>query len=188
MSHTQVAGNCWSGTKASRSWTGALRPTGLTARFRGREEAVWQTALVLLVQVVLGRPALEVRRTASALLKLRGQITRDSESPEVQDIDVTLTGWPWSEGNFSWVEPTAWACLALRHAGHGGHPRVDEGLRLLLDRAYDEGGINYGNRRVLGRVNRAHARPDRDHAPGPATPRPAATRRRRPGVPAPASP
>src|SRR5262249_13144024 len=82
----------------------------------------------------------------------RGQIAPDSESPEVEDIDPMLTGWPWAEGNFSWVEPTAWACLALRHAGHGGHPRVGEGLRLLLDRAYDEGGLNYGNRHVLGRA------------------------------------
>jgi len=107
---------------------------------------------VLLVQAVLGRPASDVRRTASALLKLRGQSAPDGESPEVQDIDPRLTGWPWAEGNFSWVEPTAWACLALRHAGHGGHPRVEEGLRLLLDRAYDEGGLNYGNRRVLDRI------------------------------------
>jgi uncharacterized protein (DUF362 family) len=107
---------------------------------------------VLLVQAILGRPVWEVRRTASALFELRGQIGPDSESPEVEDIDPALTGWPWAEGNFSWVEPTAWACLALRLAGHGGHPRVEEGLRLLLDRAYDEGGLNYGNRRVLGRV------------------------------------
>src|SRR5262249_54900176 len=67
------------------------------------------------------------------------------------DIDLGLVGWPWAEGNFSWVEPTAWACLALRRAGYGDHPRVEEGLRLLLDRAFDDGGINYGNRQVLGR-------------------------------------
>src|SRR5262249_44494339 len=73
------------------------------------------------------------------------------EAAEVQDINLKLTGWPWAEGNFSWAEPTAWACLALRRAGHGKHPRVEEGLRLLLDRAHDDGGINYGNRRVLGR-------------------------------------
>jgi uncharacterized protein (DUF362 family) len=127
-------------------------PDGMYRPVRGRAEAAWPTALVLLVQAVLGRPASDVRRTASALLELRGQSAPDGESPEVQDIDPTLTGWPWAEGNFSWVEPTAWACLALRHAGHGGHPRVEEGLRLLLDRAYDEGGLNYGNRRVLGRA------------------------------------
>src|SRR5262249_4506060 len=46
---------------------------------------------------------------------------------------------------------TAWACLALRRAGHGEHERVQEGLRLLLDRTFDEGGINYGNRHILGK-------------------------------------
>src|SRR5262249_27481520 len=51
----------------------------------------------------------------------------------------------------SWAEPTAWACLALRRAGHGDHERVREGLRLLLDRAHDDGGVNYGNRFILGR-------------------------------------
>jgi len=49
------------------------------------------------------------------------------------------------------VEPTAWACLALRAAGHGQHPRVQEGLKLLLDRAFDHGGANYGSRVILGK-------------------------------------
>src|SRR5262249_12029855 len=38
----------------------------------GREEAIWHTALVLFVQAAFGRPAAEIRRTASALLNLRG--------------------------------------------------------------------------------------------------------------------
>src|SRR5262249_33505979 len=57
-----------------------------------------------------------------------------------------------AENNFSWVEPTAWACLALLAAGCESHERVQEGRRMLLDRAMDEGGINYGNRRILGRL------------------------------------
>src|SRR5262249_53884905 len=61
-----------------------------------------------------------------------------------------LIGWPWAEGNFSWVEPTAWAVLALRRLGQGGQARVKEGQDLLLDRVLDKGGVNYGNRRVLG--------------------------------------
>src|SRR5438034_7738455 len=56
-----------------------------------------------------------------------------------------------SEGNFCWLYPIACACLALQRAGFGEHPRVRDGLRLLLDRAFDDGGINYGNRMVLGR-------------------------------------
>src|SRR5207244_1986498 len=42
-------------------------------------------------------------------------------------------------------------CLALRQAGYGDHERVHQGERLLLDRAFDEGGLNYGNRHILGK-------------------------------------
>jgi uncharacterized protein (DUF362 family) len=119
---------------------------------RGRAEAVWPTSLVLFVQAALGHDAEETDRTAAYLLALRGQDASSKEAEEIHDIDLKLVGWPWADGNFSWVEPTAWACLALRRAGLGDHPRVVEGCRLLLDRALDEGGINYGNRRILGRI------------------------------------
>jgi uncharacterized protein (DUF362 family) len=127
-------------------------PDGVYRLSRGREEAVWPTALVLFVQATLGYPEEEVRRTTSALLSLRGQPPQNELAAELHDIDLKLIGWPWANGNFSWAEPTAWACLALRQAGYGTHPHVEEGQRLLLDRACDEGGINYGNRRILGRM------------------------------------
>jgi uncharacterized protein (DUF362 family) len=119
---------------------------------RGREEAVWPTAQVLFVQAALAYPDDAIRQTAGRLLNVVSRVPDDPEVNELVDIDCHLKGWPWAEGNFSWAEPTAWACLALRRAGFGGQPRVEEGLRLLLDRAADEGGINYGNRRVLGRM------------------------------------
>ena len=117
----------------------------------GRKEAIWPTSLVLFVQTVLGG-SLDLERTVERLLTLRGRLPETADAAELHDIDLELVGWPWAEGNFSWVEPTAWACLALRRAGHGEHPRVQEGLQLLLDRSRDEGGINYGNRRILGRM------------------------------------
>jgi uncharacterized protein (DUF362 family) len=116
---------------------------------RGRPEAVWPTALVLFVQATLGEPTAEVDRTAAALLARRGRNVEDGGGDEVNDIDLSLIGWPWAENTFSWAEPTAWACLALRRAGCGGHPRVEEGAKLLLDRVLDEGGVNYGNRRIF---------------------------------------
>lgn len=128
-----------------------VSPDGAYRLDRGREEAVWPTALVLFVQATLGAPLEEIQRTASRLLEVRGRRPDDKQSAEVHDIDLNLEGWPWAEGNFSWSEPTAWACLALRRAGYGNHPRVQEGLKLLLDRTADEGGINYGNRRILGK-------------------------------------
>ena len=124
---------------------GTYRPAG------GRAEAAWPTAPVLFMQVALGCPRAAVQQTAAALLELRGRVP-DPKQAEVHDIDLTLVGWPWARDNFSWVEPTAWACLALRRAGRGKSPRVQEGQRLLLDRALDEGGVNYGNRRILGRL------------------------------------
>jgi len=118
---------------------------------RGREEAIWPTALALFTHCTLGAPAEAIAPTAAALLHLQGRQPRSDKAHEVHDIDLSLIGWAWAEGNFSWVEPTAWACLALRRAGHGEHPRVQQGLQLLLDRTFDEGGINYGNRHILGK-------------------------------------
>jgi uncharacterized protein (DUF362 family) len=127
-------------------------PDGSYRVSRGREEAVWPTALVLFTQHVLGFPADEVRRTTARLLAIQGRVPEQASGGEETDIDLRLIGWPWAENNFSWAEPTAWACLALRRAGQGTHPRVEQGLRLLLDRALDEGGVNYGNRRIFGRL------------------------------------
>jgi len=69
-------------------------------------------------------------------------------------LDTDLVGWPWAEGTFSWVEPTAYAMLALRRMrglddGRRAE-RLDEGARMILDRACVAGGWNYGNTRVFG--------------------------------------
>ena len=129
---------------------GAVRVRG------GEQSAVWPTAQVLFVQSLTGQVTTESQERAKTwLLNFRG---RQLEVEDVAayrrdfEIDPDLMGWPWVQDTFSWVEPTAWACLALRRAGCENHPRVQEGLRLLLDRAMDEGGINYGNRRVFGRA------------------------------------
>jgi uncharacterized protein (DUF362 family) len=136
-----------------------MSPDGGYRLARGREEALWPTALVLFVQASLDYPPEIVQRTRARLLSFRGRIPMDPEAADLVDIDFTLQGWPWAEGNFSWTEPTAWACLALRRAGLGCHGRVQEGLNMLLDRAADEGGINYGSRRVLGRLTEPLAEP-----------------------------
>ena len=118
---------------------------------RGRPEAVWPTALVLFAQAALDEPTADIQRTAGALIGLRGRLTESDKEQEVHDIDLQLVGWSWAEGTFSWVEPTAWACLASA-ARWPRRPRRSRRARLLLDRALDEGGVNYGNRRILGRI------------------------------------
>jgi uncharacterized protein (DUF362 family) len=135
---------------ARAALAGCTTGNGIYRLSRGREEAVWPTALVLFTQAALGWEQ-DAQRTAAALLALRGRAPDMAQAEEVHDIDLKLVGWPWADGNFSWAEPTAWACLALRRAGFGQHERVTEGLRLLVDRAFDGGGINYGNRTILGR-------------------------------------
>ena len=121
---------------------------------RGRPQAVWPTALVLFTKARLNRPAAELKPIIDKLLAIEGKVVR-LETSDAGDIDAGLLGWPWASDTFSWVEPTAWACLALRAAGQGEHPRVQEGLRLLLDRAFDHGGANYGSRIILGKQTEA---------------------------------
>ena len=121
------------------------QPDGSYRLSRGRPQAAWPTALVLFT-----RP--DAAAVAERLLRIEGRVMEnDPEVADMTDIDFSLMGWPWAEGTFSWVEPTAWACIALRKAGRADHPRVSEGLRLLLDRAFSTGGVNYGNRMILGK-------------------------------------
>lgn len=121
---------------------------------RGRPQAVWPTALVLFTKAKSNIPAAQLKPIIDKLLTIEGKVVR-LETSDAGDIDAGLLGWPWASDTFSWVEPTAWACLALRAAGQGDHPRVQEGLRLLLDRAFDHGGANYGSRVILGKQTEA---------------------------------
>ena len=139
-------------TNGLQSLAAHARPDGTYRLLRGRPHATWPTALVLFTRFVLGHASAETDPMANGLLAVEGRVVKlDPEVDDMSDIDLQLVGWPWAEGTFSWVEPTAWACLALRTAGRGDHPRVQEGLRLLLDRAFDTGGVNYGNKCILGK-------------------------------------
>jgi hypothetical protein len=71
------------------------------------------------------------------------------------DVNTELTGWPWTAGTFSWIEPTAYSVLALKKmagAVTGSHARrrIDQAEQLIYDRVCPGGGWNYGNARVLG--------------------------------------
>jgi uncharacterized protein (DUF362 family) len=132
------------------------KPDGSYRLQRGRDAAVWGTAMAVLAEATYrGGTDLSPDEAASAacLLGVKGRVLQeDPEVADMCDIDLKLAGWPWAEQNFSWVEPTAWAVLVLRRLGQGDHPRVEEGTRLLIDRAHDAGGANYGNRLILGRM------------------------------------
>src|SRR5262249_34006083 len=127
-------------------------PDGSYRLTRGRPQAAWPTALVLFTKQALGQPVESLVPVAERLLALESRIIKDNDEVKDMkfDIDLTIRGWGWAEANFAWVEPTAGACLSLRATGRGEHPRVRDGVRLLLDRAFDSGGANYGNRVILG--------------------------------------
>jgi uncharacterized protein (DUF362 family) len=120
---------------------------------RGRDEAVWGTAMAVFTLHALGGDPKIIHDSASFLLGVRGnEVQEDLDTDIVFDIDIHVVGWPWAEETFSWVEPTAWACLALQKLGQADHPRVVSGLRMLLDRSFDAGGVNYGNKTILGKT------------------------------------
>jgi hypothetical protein len=71
------------------------------------------------------------------------------------DQDPNLKGWPWTPGAFSWVEPTAYALMALKRArpqadDARAEARIREAELMIYDRMCAGGGWNYGNSRVLG--------------------------------------
>lgn len=71
----------------------------------------------------------------------------------VIDLDLELKGWSWFEDTFGWVEPTAYALIALKTLradlpASTARSRIEEGERLILDRVCKGGGWNYGNSRV----------------------------------------
>ena len=102
-------------------------------------------------------------RGTSVSVRSHGCCTRPARSsPErtgprpVHGHDTSIVGWPWTSGTHSWVEPTALAVLALRREGLGTHVRVQEGIRLLRDRAIVTGGWNCGNKSTYGRALRPY--------------------------------
>ena len=70
-------------------------------------------------------------------------------------FDPDKFGWPWVPETLSWVVPTAYALLALRHTGKTKQKdllrfRVRRGVEMLYDRICPEGGWNAGNGVVYG--------------------------------------
>ena len=132
-------------------------PDGRIPVMADDDSPAWPTGLALLAwasadvdEVSVFQPHID--RAVHWLLTTSGQ-----SLPLNRDIfghDTTLQGWSWVVDTHSWVEPTAYAIMALKSQGYADHPRVREGVRLLLDRAIAGGGWNYGNTRVLANTLR----------------------------------
>jgi hypothetical protein len=69
--------------------------------------------------------------------------------------DSSLRGWSWTPGTASWVEPTSYSLIALRHISEELLPsaaakRIRVAEKMLHDRACSQGGWNGGNPLIYG--------------------------------------
>jgi hypothetical protein len=125
-------------------------------------EPRWPTSLALLgwctIQRLAGTRNYDASIQAAVVWSLA---ERGRTAPRSVHIghDTELAGWSWAGDTHSWLEPTCMFVLALRAAGLARHPRVREGVRLIVDRLLPEGGANYGNTIVLGQPLVAHVQP-----------------------------
>ncbi|WP_237722429.1 prenyltransferase/squalene oxidase repeat-containing protein [Singulisphaera acidiphila] len=150
-----------SAVRAAADWLASIQnqdgSMGLSA---GQTSPCWTTPYALLFWNALPGFEKARQRAATWLLQQRGRTnSADSDPDHVIGHDPTLVGWPWVTDTHSWLEPTAISILALSREGYGDHPRVREGVRLIIDRALPDGGWNYGNRSAFGNVLRAQPGP-----------------------------
>jgi hypothetical protein len=129
-------------TSKQSSWTTPIAALALLP-FKEQEEHALRAAKWVLTQE--GRTPGWV---ASLLVRL-------SLVKKVTELDPSLTGWSWTVGTFSWVEPTSYSLMALKKlkrnlGGTNCDERIRQGETLIYDRMCENGGWNYGNSRVLG--------------------------------------
>jgi hypothetical protein len=91
------------------------------------------------------------RAIATKLLEVKG--LRLEQTPVLRQ-DNSLQAWPWIDGTFSWVEPTSWCLLLMKHPlaamREAAAARIAVGEQMLIDRVCRDGGWNYGGSNVYG--------------------------------------
>ena len=104
----------------------------------------WTTPYAVLLWAALGRCSTPREKATAWLLDTAG-LKRPAGTSDVIGHDASIPGWPWVRGTCAWLEPTALAVLALGRQRLASHPRVEDGLRMICDRATVSGGWNFGN-------------------------------------------
>jgi hypothetical protein len=134
----------WSLNDASKqsSWTTPIAVLALLP-FQDQRQHALRAAKWILTQEG-GKPGW----VASLLVRL-------SLVKKMTELDPYLSGWSWTAGAFSWVEPTSYSLMALKKLkrsldGTNCEERIRQGEMLIYDRMCENGGWNYGNSRVLG--------------------------------------
>jgi len=143
--------------KLVRSWQladGSFRPGGEVG------DGTWVTALAVTLASVRGVNDASVRASVDWLLRVVGAehnvYTRVGSFFHLikANLDVSHEGWPWREGNASWIEPTVHTLIALKKVAgvyrtSEVEHRVLDGENLILSRRCSDGGWNYGTPNVL---------------------------------------
>ncbi len=125
------------------------RPDGRVCISSRHEEVCWPTALAILAWHGSSRHKDRRSEALRFLLDFQGRRIL-GHTVGATASDCAPGGWPWVAGTHSWVEPTAYALMALRLSGYGAHHRAQEAQQLLLSRQLSVGGWNYGNTVVFG--------------------------------------
>lgn len=143
--------------KLVRSWQlpdGSFRPSGEV------EDGTWVTAQAVTLASVRGVNDSSVRASMDWLLRVVGaehnMWTRTGSFLHLikARLDVSHEGWPWRDGNATWIEPTAHTLVALKRVTGGYRAeevnrRIRDGEELVLSRRCTDGGWNYGTPNML---------------------------------------
>lgn len=155
---SRIEATCWGALALSGST--ALRPLAEVERARAflaslgvnagplREPSIpvvnyaWN-GLALIFDRALAGTAPWTQGVLDAIVAERG--LKVEQSANLRQLNQ-LQAWPWIDGTFSWIEPTAYCLLALktrRTSAYDG--RIAEAEALVVNRVCDPGGWNYGN-------------------------------------------
>lgn len=131
----------------------------LTAQLK---EGSWTTALAIHSLSLFESHRQRALRGGDYLLRQEGRINWLTSMlyrwvPEKMAVQLNphLKAWPWTTGTFSWVEPTAYALIALKKLrpylqGTNAAVRIHQGELMMVDRMCEGGGWNSGPCKILG--------------------------------------
>ena len=127
------------------------------------KQGSWTTPIAVLALLSFQDQREHALRAAKWILTQQGRkpgwlatlLVRLSLVKKMTELDPYLSGWSWTAGAFSWVEPTSYSLMALKKlkrslAGTNCDERIRQGEMLIYDRMCENGGWNYGNSKVLG--------------------------------------
>ena len=139
------------GSEAVSRFIGEVKdqqPDGRVSIAPEHPDAFWPTPLAILAWHQA--PAFREARGKAVQFLIKNAGRHFPKQKDSEGHDPAIKGWPWILDTSSWVVPTSLAVIALRVTGHGRHERVQEALRLLLDRQLPAGGWNYGSTTLFG--------------------------------------